>query len=341
LLTAFCGAANYWISLRSGHKQLTFLKRRKLEEGDWGRVYCLAKNIPDSGWSNLHIDVNYQGLGLEMKLLRISQLRGRPIKSVCGTTLMHPAATRSIRIDDTSLNANDVMYDVFKQYAELIQIRTNGVKEAAPNKIPDMRTGWLIWEESLTEFLYFEEQMVPPNPEQYTSEWNVTPARGARKASKSLWIYDKNTGQKRYSVTTSAGIKIQPYFDVPLPSDKNLCYFRAQSEPLDATTIRLWVSASTAHALKNELGSLDSSIVSAAILKTIKRVSNIEQEPEENDGLAVAVKKHIRSYAPRGKLSVTNITPNYSSKYLHESLLGCVDTNCQKWKSHKNNINES
>ena len=27
---------------------------RKFEEGDWSEVYCKAKDIPDSGWSNLH-----------------------------------------------------------------------------------------------------------------------------------------------------------------------------------------------------------------------------------------------------------------------------------------------
>ena len=46
-------------------------------------------------------------------------------------------------------------------------------------------------------------------------------------------MYEKITKQKRYSVTTSAGIKIQPYFDVPPPNDQNLYYFRVQSEPID------------------------------------------------------------------------------------------------------------
>jgi hypothetical protein len=269
--------------------QVASMMGRKLEEGDWSRVYCLAKGIPDGGWSNLHIDVNYDGLGLELKLLRIAGLRDRPIKSVCGTTLMHPAATRSIRIEDTSRNANDVMRDVFKQYAELIQGRTDRVKEAAPNKTPDMRTGWLIWEDNLTEFLYFEERMSPPNPDQFMAEWNVTPAKGARKSSKSLWIYDRDTRQKRYSVTTSAGIKIQPYFDVPPPSEENLYYFRVQSEPVNANTVRLWVSSVTARAIKSKLGSLDPDTVSLAILEAIERVGQIVQAPEEEDGLAVAV----------------------------------------------------
>lgn len=167
---------------------------RKLEEGDWSNVYCKAKNIPNVGWSNLHIDVSYQGLGLEMKLLRIADLNGKPLKSVCGETLMHPAATRSIRIDDTNADAQQVMEDVFAQYADLIQQRTERVRAAAPPGTPiDMRVGWLIWEDDLTEFLYFEEPMLPPDPSRYFAEWNTTPARGARKSSKSLWIYDKRT----------------------------------------------------------------------------------------------------------------------------------------------------
>lgn len=269
--------------------QVAAMMGRKLEEGDWSRVYCLAKNIPDGGWSNLHIDVNYQGLGLEMKLLRIAGLRDRPIKSVCGTTLMHPAATRSIRIDDTTRDANDVMHDVFQQYAELIERRTQTVRDAAPHKTPDMRTGWLLWEDSLTEFLYFEERMIPPNPEQYTAVWNVTPAKGARKASKSLWIYDRDTKQKRYSVTTSAGIKIQPYFDVSLPSDENLCYFRVQSEPVNEEIVRMWVSASTAQALKSRLGSLDTATMNEAIFRAIEQSENNTQAPEVDEGLAVSI----------------------------------------------------
>lgn len=249
--------------------QVASMMGRKLEEGDWSKAYCQAKEIPDVGWSNLHIDVSHNGFGLEMKLLRIPGLKGKPLKSFCGTTQMHPAATRSIRIDDTSLPANDVMRDVFNQYAELIRQRTARVQSAAPGVTPDMRTGWLIWEDNLTEFLYFEEPMIAPDPDNYFAEWNETPARGVRKASKSLWIYDKKNSQKRYSVTTSAGIKIQPYFDIPPPSDPNLYYFRVQSEQISADTVCLWVSSSTAGALRERLGSLERDVVSSAILEII------------------------------------------------------------------------
>ena len=242
---------------------------RKLEEGDWSDVYCKAKGIPESGWSNLHIDVNHLGLGVEFKMLRVTQLRGRSIRDVCGTSRMHPAATRSIRIDDIDLPAEAVMTDVLTQYSDLIEERTDRVRNDSPDGTADMRTGWLLWEDDLREFLYFEETMAKPDPSMYFATWNETPARGTRKASKSLWIFDRATGAKRYSVTTSAGIKIQPYFDVPPPSDPNLIYFSVQSEPLDDKTIVLWVSASTADQLKEIVGSTDRQAVSDAISKAL------------------------------------------------------------------------
>lgn len=288
-LTAFTAdeakRAKMWLAT-----QVASMMGRKLEEDDWSRVYCKAKNIPNRGWSNLHIDVNHQGFGLELKLLRIADLNGKPLKSVCGETLMHPAATRSIRIEDTNADAQHVMENVFAQYAELIRDRTNSVRAAATaGATIDMRTGWLIWESGLTEFLYFEEAMTPPDPSRYFAEWNITAARGVRKPSKSLWVYDRNTRQKRYSITTSAGIKIQPYFDVPPPSDPNLYYFRVQSEPFGADTVLLWIASSTAKALKDRLGSLDRDVVSAAIAEVLAKgvIPTAATNPEED--LAVAV----------------------------------------------------
>lgn len=262
---------------------------RKLEEGDWSEVYCKAKGLPDDGWSNLHIDVNHNGLGVEFKMLRIAQLRGRPIKSVCGTTLMHPAATRSIRIDNVELDANEVMVDVLGQYATLIEERTRRVRERSPDGTADMRFGWLIWEDDLREFLYFEEEMAKPNSDNFYAEWNLTAARGARKPSKSLWIYEKGSNQKRYSVTTSAGIKIQPYFDVPPPNDPNLAYFRVQSEQISDDTIILWVAAATAEMLKARLGSIEKDVVSQAVLEAAKKDRDDDQFTIEDLHAAVPI----------------------------------------------------
>ena len=263
--------------------QVTQMMGRKLEEDDWNQVYCGAKEIPGSNWSNLYIDVNYNGLGIEHKLLRISNPLHGSIKSVCGTTLMHPSATRSIRIRDVNKNPNDVMVEVFSQYSELIKLRTENVKKNSGTHKVDMRTGWLLWESSLSEFLYFEETLWIPQVKEFYAEWNITQPKGARKGSKSLWIFERETDKKRFSVTTSAGIKIQPYFDVPPPSDSNLYYFRVQSEPINDDTVQIWISTITAKSIEQHLGSLTKEVVSNAIISIATDVKHEEYHIEYQD----------------------------------------------------------
>ncbi|MGB0561734.1 MAG: hypothetical protein ACPGVO_08000 [Spirulinaceae cyanobacterium] len=237
---------------------------RKMEEGDWSFVYCNAKRIPEGGWSNLSIDVSHQGLGVEHKMLCVR--RRSSIKTVCGTSLMHPAATRSIRIPEAEDDPHKVAYDILTQYGDLIRERTAKVAEASPDGVADMRTGWLLWKELLDEFIYFEEPMKSPDPDQFYAEWNVTPARGARKATRSLWIYEKETNTKRYSVTTTAGAKIQPYFDVPAPRDPNLYYFRVQGNIVADNLVEVWITKSTAKFLESCLGSLTTEELTQRIL---------------------------------------------------------------------------
>lgn len=232
--------------------QVVNMMGRKFEEADWGTVYCGAKGIPESNWSNLHIDINHNGFGVEHKMK--CETPTRSLKELCGTTLMHPAATRSIRIESTDCDPNVAMRDVLKQYGNLIKLRAQSVQEQSPESKVDMRTGWLIWERSLTEFLYFEESLVPPNPKDYYAQWNERESQGARKSSKNLWIYEKATGKKKYSVTTVAGAKIQPYFDIPPPNSKSLYYFKVQGEELKNGRILIWISASTVRELQLVLG---------------------------------------------------------------------------------------
>src|SRR2546425_7095566 len=87
--------------------QVAFMMGRKMEEADWSSVYCRAKGIPERGWSNLSIDVMCKGLGVEHKMLRVSS--DTPMKSRCGTSQMHPSATRSIRIASTDVDPNEVI----------------------------------------------------------------------------------------------------------------------------------------------------------------------------------------------------------------------------------------
>jgi hypothetical protein len=129
-----------------------------------------------------------------------------------------------------------------------------------------MRTGWLLWQESLREFLYFEEPMLAPDPEHYYAAWQTRASRGARLASKSLWIYERATGLKRFSVTTEAGIKIQPYFDVPPPTNQNLYLFTVQGEEVPGGLVRVWLTQPTHRDLETLLPHLDPATLSEAIL---------------------------------------------------------------------------
>jgi len=235
---------------------------RKMEEGDWDFVYCNTKKIPETDWSNLNIDVNHDGLGVEHKMLRVT--KSGSILNECGTTKMHPAGTRSIRIPDEE-DPNKAMINILNQYNALIDSRTETVLSKTDKNIADMRIGWLLWKDTLEEFLYFEEEMSKPDPLCYYAEWSVTPARGSRKSSRSLWIYENETGKKKYSVTTTAGAKIQPYFDVPAPNDTNLYHFKVQGVLVDGGLIKVWLTRSTAKYLELLLGSLDTERLSNAI----------------------------------------------------------------------------
>lgn len=268
---------------------------RKMEEGDWSFVYCNAKRIRDGGWSNLNIDVCYKGLGIEHKMLCIRKTSS--IKVVCGTTLMHPSATRSIRIPTNEDDPNLVCRDVLTQYGDLIRRRSEQVAKTSESGNADMRTGWLLWKETLDEFLYFEESMIPPRPSDFYAQWNETPARGARKATRSLWIYDKATNAKRYSVTTTAGAKIQPYFEVPSPADPNLYFFKVQGNVVDDNLVEIWITRSTEKLLKSKLEKLSPEELSEKIL-----AFNPAKVAEESVGyvvsadLAVPVKISVEAY---------------------------------------------
>lgn len=275
--------------------QVVRMMGRKFEEGDWSAVYCGAKGIPAQEWSNLHIDIDHNGLGVEHKM--VCRAPKRSLLEVCGTTLMHPSATRSIRITSTDIDANQAMTDVLTQYGNLIKERTRKVRSTSPSGDADMRTGWLIWEPSLTEFLYFEEKMEPPNPADFYAIWNEQEARGARKGSKNLWIYEKTTGDKRFSVTTSAGAKIQPYFDVPPPSSPFLNYFKVQGEELSTGRVLIWISPTTARELKRLLGDeLSAEKVGEAIFKSAESFEAQEHDIASDGGFAVPLELPREAY---------------------------------------------
>jgi len=269
---------------------------RKFEEGDWSYVYCKAKGIPETGWSNLNIDVTFENLGVEHKMLCYRS--DTTLAQAFGTTLMHPSATRSIRTPSLDSDPNVAMADILTQYGELIRARRAKVEEQNTNGKPaDMRIGWLLWQESLRQFLYFEEPMVEPTPNLYYAKWVERQVRGGvRKGSKNLWIFEKATGRKRYSVTTSAGAKIQPYFDVPPPDDPNVYLFTVIGEQLDIGQIRVWLTPGTAKELERLVGSLDIDVVSEAVLRTIVNGAGSEEDFVAVEETGVSVMLRAEAY---------------------------------------------
>jgi len=256
---------------------------RKFEEDDWGRIYCDAKAIPRTGWSNLNIDVMHEGLAVEHKML--GRRSGDEMRQCCGTRLMHPAATRSIRIPLEETDPNRTMQIILGQYADLIESRRKKVLASSGGTSVDMRTGWLLWQPSLVEFLYFEEELLPPNPKDFFAEWRESKG-GTRKASKNLWVFEKDTGSKRYSITTSAGPKIQPYFDVPPPSDPNLYYFRVQGEILDTSAVRIWLTPSTARELESLVGKLTTENLASFINRAAEIQLTVAPEESSQQDMA-------------------------------------------------------
>jgi hypothetical protein len=274
--------------------RVAYMMGKKFEEGDWAHVYCLAKGIPERGWSNLNIDVMFGNLGVEHKMLCYRS--SRTLAEAFGTPLMHPSATRSIRLDSTEVDPNEAMETVLTQYAELIDARRAAVAEQNDTGLPtDLRIGWLLWQESLREFLYFEEEMVAPNPEAYYAHWRDS-GGGVRKASKNLWIYEESTGRKRYSVTTQAGIKIQPYFDVPPPSDPNVYLLTVIGERLLTGEIKVWLTESTARELEFLVGSLAVDPMSDAILAALQGTVEEAGIPTEVDETGVSILLRADAY---------------------------------------------
>lgn len=183
----------------------------KVEEDYWAKVYRNAKGIHgEDGWSNLPFqDFINSGRGVEWKLLK----RDSPTADQ-GKSLMHPAATRTISYDPSKA-AEECKKVILKQWAATISdFRERVRRTAADKRSADIRWGVLLWAPTLEEFLYFEEELLEPDPAAFKAEWVEGNHRG--NATRNLYIYERATGAKRYSITLpEKGAKIQPYFDVP------------------------------------------------------------------------------------------------------------------------------
>jgi len=170
----------------------------KLEEEHWTEVYCKILGIKESGFSNLFgKDIEYQGRVVEMKCIK-QEFPFRP-------RIMHPSLTRRVHEWSTDDPPHISMENVVGGYNKLIK-ETFGEREA--------RWGLLVYSPTLSHASYFEYPICCLDPRGLTAEYRTKKKSDSRRGTTNLWIYQN--GQKIMSVTSqSAGMKIQPYFNVP------------------------------------------------------------------------------------------------------------------------------
>ena len=131
------------------------------------------------------------------------------------------------------------MVQVLSQWSADIAEFARRVALTSQVKAAEVRWGVLLWGADFTRFLYFEEEMRQPDPQDYRAEWGVGKARG--KPTRNLYIYEKESGKKRFSVTLPRnGAKLQPYFDIPT-QEYGAHLFAVPLEDL----VPIWVSRET------------------------------------------------------------------------------------------------
>lgn len=227
-------------------KQLaTSLQGRKVEEGDWTALYCRVKNAPFAGWSNLPFrDYIYQGVGVEFKLL----CRENPIGDV-GRSLMHPSATRTITFDPDG-PAQQAMREVLTQWGNQIRMFEERIRASSPRQTVDARWGILLWSPDHTQFLYFEERLIKPDPGDFKAEWHDGSHRG--KATRNLHIFERSSSKKKFSCTLPKnGAKLQPYFDIPTEAE-GACLFKVEKSDL----VPLYISSALRERLAKDFPGL-------------------------------------------------------------------------------------
>ena len=181
----------------------------KMEEGYWNYIYHTIRNAPISTWSNLPMrDFLHNGLGVEMKLLQ----RRSPLKAP-GRRIMHPSVTRTL-LFDSALDAETCKVQILEQFGTRIADFRRRIAQTCSGCTPDIRWGIFLWNSKLDEFLYFEEKLREPDPNDFYAHFIEGKHRGNR--TRNLHIFEKETNIKRYSITMpNNGAKLQPYFDVP------------------------------------------------------------------------------------------------------------------------------
>lgn len=124
--------------------------------------------------------------------------------------------------------------------------------------------------------------MAAADPHDYYAIWNERPTTSRRQGSRNVWVYERDTDIKRYSITNQAGPKIQPYFDVPTLDHPALYHIQVDGEEMDGG-VRLWVTDATKRQLAELADIDDEAALSAFIINSAAAI-----DVEEGDGTSPA-----------------------------------------------------
>jgi hypothetical protein len=218
----------------------------KLEEEHWTDVYCSALNIPQSGFSNIFgKDTEYGNSVIEMKCIR----KDDPF-TPC--RIMHPALTRRVAEWSSEDPPHESLKRVIDSYNTLI-------KETFSGK--DARWGLLVYSPCLSKACYFEYPIQTLDISKLEAEYSSRKGSSSRNSTVNLWVFQDQV--KIMSVTSpKAGMKIQPYFQVPHPHDNRYeIDLSNQKIPIDRS-IELIVRSTA-----SELGMTEEELIELSLMR--------------------------------------------------------------------------
>lgn len=185
-------------------RKLSQISITKLEEEHWTDVYCTALGIPQTGFSNVFgNDTEFGDRVIEMKCIR-HETPFAPAR------IMHPSLTRRVALWSKEDPVSVSLTRVIESYNNLIESTFRG---------KEPRWGILVYSPCLTQASYFEYPIQVLDISKLKAEYRSRPASDRRRSTTNMWVYQDDI--KIMSVTSpDAGMKIQPYFQIPSKSDE-------------------------------------------------------------------------------------------------------------------------
>lgn len=209
----------------------------KIREEHWISIYRAAHGVVGNRPTTKPMgDYYFQGKAIEFKVKGVSE----PIKCQ-GEKLSH-VITRVVEWNEKAAEEKSKI-DVLKQletHEDLLYSLAENSADEVSGIEPVARYGVLLYNPTLEEFLYSEQDIEKLNPASFYAE----------KHNGSLWIFERESKIKRFSITGHThGAKIQRYLDVP-EVGKGSYYFKVENDGSKP----IWLSPETYNTLSTMAG---------------------------------------------------------------------------------------